>query len=170
MKQYCLTIASKNERSLESFLNFFSKYSKTQFNILNQSTKKKTKRQFFSLLKSPHVNKTAQEQFEFRTFIAKINVTTSYSSKNFIFLKKLANQLFHDVSINLRLSTSFYLLKKNKLIPFYPDNFKFFNKQYTHVNYKQRPPKESLKNKKFSKLVNVLKIFDIFGETLTNQV
>ena len=44
MKQYYLRITSKNEKSLKSFLNFFSKYSKTQFNVLSKSTSKKKKK------------------------------------------------------------------------------------------------------------------------------
>ena len=171
MKQYYLRITSKNEKSLKSFLNFFSKYSKTQFNVLSKSTSKKKKKKFFSLLKSPHVNKTAQEQFEFRTFSAKISIVTSSPNKNLLFLKKLTNRLFHDISINVELCTNPFFLQKNQLVFFCPDNFRFLCRRYSLFNYKRRTQAQlsnrlKIKKGKLSNLTKFLKIFDVFGEIL----
>ena len=66
MKQYCLKIQSKNEKSLKNFLCFFFKHLKTRFSIIQKSSANQTNRRVITFLKSPHVNKTAQEQFYLR--------------------------------------------------------------------------------------------------------
>lgn len=169
MKQYCLKITSKNEKSLKSFLELFSKYSKTQFNVLSRSTAKKKSKKFFSLLKSPHVNKTAQEQFEFRTFSVQVHITTSDPAKNLMFLKKLTKELFHDISVNLKLNQNSHLIKKNKLAVFSPDNLKFFNKQPSFFNCKRKAQTRILKKLELSLLAKFLKTFDVFGEIVVNN-
>ena len=89
-----LYIKTKNFQSLK-------KFSKTFFKIFfkNKITKLKyypllVKRTRFSLLKSPHVNKTSQEQFEFKKSNRKIKIYTKYCLKSIFILNLLYNKLF----------------------------------------------------------------------------
>ena len=109
-----LQILAKDKKVLELFIKFFlnlQKASSTWQVVFNSK-----KRDVVTVLKSPHVNKTAQEQFEFRIFSAQVNVTTADPAKNLLFLKRLTKKLFHDISINLELTTNFDLAKKNELV------------------------------------------------------
>ena len=78
------SLKSINKLSLNSYITFL----KNQFKILNLkyalfNLPKKKKR--VTLLKSPHVNKTAREQFEIRFYktIIKINSTNLINNPNF---------------------------------------------------------------------------------------
>ena len=62
---------------------------------------KKTKSKKFSLLKSPHVNKSAQEQFEYRIHTKKLFVHSAQHLKFLYFLKKTQSILFPFVKIKL---------------------------------------------------------------------
>ena len=61
-----LKASSKDQKTLEKFVQLFSKLEASTFVI--KCLPKKKKRKFVTVLKSPHVNKTAQEQFEFRFY------------------------------------------------------------------------------------------------------
>lgn len=106
-----LYIKTKNFQSLKQF-------SKTFFKIFfkNKITKLKyypllVKRTRFSLLKSPHVNKTSQEQFEFRKSNRKIKIHTKYCLKSIFILNLLYNKLF---SSDIKIKILFYQNNKNK--------------------------------------------------------
>jgi len=84
MKHYKLTIISKNKKSAENcFLFFSNNMNELNVNIVKKYLKKKKKKNLLTILKSPHVNKTAQEQFESKLFSKQLNI---YSSRNFKFL------------------------------------------------------------------------------------
>ena len=59
--------------------------------------KKKKKIKKLTILKSPHENKTAQEQFESRVFLRQFNFCLSNSLKYLVFSKKIKNTLFPDI-------------------------------------------------------------------------
>ena len=63
------------------------------------------KRTLFSLLKSPHVNKTAQEQYEFKKSHRKIIIQTKYDLKSIVIFKKLYHKIFSS-ELNIKLSIS----------------------------------------------------------------
>jgi len=69
------------------------------------------KRTRFSILKSPHVNKTSQEQFEFRKSYRKIKLYTPYYLKSFFLLNLLYNRVF---SSDIKIKIVFLLKKTNK--------------------------------------------------------
>lgn len=72
-----LSIHSKNTNSLTNFLKFFYKLEKKRILKLRLYTKqyqKKKKNSFFSVLRSPHVNKKSQEQFEYNVYNKKLKV------------------------------------------------------------------------------------------------
>ena len=171
MKQYCLKISSKNEKSLKNFRIFIFKYLKTKFNIIQKSGHTYKNTQIITLLKSPHVNKTAQEHFEVRIFTKHFFIVSFSSQKHFIILKKILNKLFQDISIRLEFTTDKFSKQENNKLTFYPDNFKVFLHKHSKTNIKRYKRKDlieqfhSPKNYLFS-LKKLLKTLSIFGEIL----
>ena len=68
---FLLFIESNNKKSLNNFLFFILQYVKTDKTIIKISTIRSHVRKI-TILKSPHVNKTAQEQFESKKFATKV--------------------------------------------------------------------------------------------------
>lgn len=172
MRQYCLKISSKNEKSLKNFLIFFFKHLKTKFNIIQKSVAAHNSKKIITLLKSPHVNKTAQEHFELRIFSKQILLKSFYINKNLIFLKKSLNRLFQDISVNLEFITSVKINYKNRLLLFYPDNITLYKKKSLQKNITRNKQKiiskdSNLIKTSLIKLSNFLNVVSIFGEILT---
>lgn len=177
MPHYYLTITSKNKSSLKNFFIFFDK-SLNNFNIIKKYLKKTNKKKFLTILKSPHVNKAAQEQFETRLFSTQVNVY--YSPKNLqflIFLKKVKIYLFPDIKIKIKFNINKFILKKTQSKILNPDNFKlnFFNSQLYNKNLKKtKQYKTNLYEKqKFSYLKKTqlfLRVFDTYGNLIKATV
>lgn len=169
MKKYCLKVTSKNEKSLKKFLYIFFKHLKTKLNIIQKPIALHSKRKVITLLKSPHVNKTAQEHFEARTFSRKILVVSSCFERDLIFLKKVLSELFHDVSIHLELVTNKIVTMKNKESLLYPTNFKLWTNNSIQTNSKRYKKKAfsqklSLKEHSLFDTTKFLSLISIFGE------
>ena len=173
MKHYQLTIISKNKKSAENcFLFFLNNTSELNLNIIKKYFKKKKTKNILTILKSPHVNKTAQEQFESRFFSKQLSI---YSPKNFQFLlllKKIKTHLFPDVKIKIKFILNKNLEAKTKINILNPSNFKLnILKKMTFQKYVLNDKKE-IKNKRYnlkkkSNLKNIqhlLKIFDMYSE------
>lgn len=172
MKQYRLKIVSKNEKSLKKFLSFFYKHFRNKFNVIQKSAAICKRKKVITLLKSPHVNKTAQEHFEFRTFYKQILIKTFCAEKNFMFLKKVLNKLFHDVSVDFELTSGSSFTESNRLLALYPDNFKLPVKQCSVFNSRRSKQKLISKeyNRKKDSLVEITKflgVISLFGEVIT---
>ena len=172
MKQYCLKIQSKNEKSLNKFLYFFFKHLKTKFNIIQKSSANQTSRKVITFLKSPHVNKTAQTHFETHLFTAKILVKGSDLEKSLIFLKKILIRLFQDIYIHLELLTTKDINKKTNLPLINPNNIKLLKKKPLKKNLKRYKQKITLKNSNYKKdslfhFTKLLNRTSVFGEILT---
>ena len=100
-----ITISSKNHNSLKSFLKVFKTLGKNDGLKLNKTLKIFQKERFkkvFTLLKSPHVYKTAQEQFESVLFAKTIKVQTFQVLKTLIILKKTQTLSFADIGVKTR--------------------------------------------------------------------
>jgi len=172
MKQYYFRISSKNEKSLRNFLFFFLNYLKAEFNIIYGSTYSNNKRKVITLLKSPHVNKTAQEHFELHTFSRQVIVKTFLPNKNFIFVKKVINQFFQDLSFKLEFINKSDLGHKNLLFILNPNNYKLHLEKLTHKNVR-RDKQKSISKSNFlaknnlTKLSKFLNKASVFGEIIT---
>ena len=70
------------------------------------------KTKFLLSLTSPHVNKTAQEQFKTEFFVSKIMITSNQIPKLLIFLKQINKNLF----VNVDLKFKIYLNNKIQVI------------------------------------------------------
>jgi ribosomal protein S10 len=94
-----LQIISKDKKMLQKFLDFFLGLQKTSstWNVISNSNKKDV----ITVLKSPHINKTAQEQFEYRTYSKKILINSFKPSIFLLTLKKIKGLSFSGVALKL---------------------------------------------------------------------
>ena len=79
-----ISIYSKNLNAVTNFLKFLYKLKKNQIFKLKFSvvqSQKKKKFSFFSVLRSPHVNKKSQEQFNYCLHSKKLKIHTSQITK-----------------------------------------------------------------------------------------
>jgi ribosomal protein S10 len=127
-----IVLRTKNKNSLQKFLTFFNENTKKNFNYIKKNFSKNNNKIVFTVLKSPHVNKSAQEQFEIRPSTVQLTIMTSQIFKTLIFLKKLKNNAFADINFKIKFLNS---LKKQNLMEkkvLNPDNFKI------HLNFKTK--------------------------------
>ena len=148
---FILKISSKNKRSLNSFYKVF--YNKNGKNLIN-SIPKISKNTKMSILKSPHVSKIAQEQFEYSLISKQISIYNSKKLKFLLFLKTIVNKIFPDIKIIITI-----LLDKNnqKLFNRKLLNPKNFNLNFTKKSYSPTNSK------------SYLKIIETFGEILIKK-
>lgn len=157
---------------MKKFIYFLNKYMNKNFKSINFYFSKKKNKKVITLLKSPHVNKTAQEQFEIKFFNFKLKVITTQAFKFLIFLKKIKNYTFADIQIKIKFlnnSKNQFLLKRKilninnfkniffKKIEIYSKTFNvtelLFKKIHKKLNYK----------KKYFKSRKILKLIDFLG-------
>jgi ribosomal protein S10 len=150
MKPCTVTIESNNFNSINKFFFFFFNKKKINFNTIKKYYVKKKKRKILTMLKSPHVNKTAQEQFEYRMYSKQLTV---YSSQNFqylVFLKEIKTHLFPDIKIKIEFQINQSIAKRVELLN--PNNFQ--------INLFKNKSKKLLK----VEAKNYIKTFDTYGE------
>ena len=105
-----LKIYSKNKISLNKFLDFIKKL---KFPIKTVKTVSKfSKKKFLTVLKSPHVNKSAQEQFEFRIYSKQLSIWSPQSNLLMLILKKAIKTSFPGIKIKI----DFLSINENKFI------------------------------------------------------
>jgi ribosomal protein S10 len=152
MKPCNVTIVSNNFNSIQKFFLFFFYNKKINFNTIKKYFQKKKKKKTLTILKSPHVNKTAQEQFEYRIYSKQITI---YSSQNFqylVFLKKINAHLFPDVKVKTEFNIDHNMGKQIEVLN--PTNLKmdlFREKNQGNLKLKTK---------------NIIKTFDTYGELL----
>nr|AEP20743.1 ribosomal protein S10 [Kryptoperidinium foliaceum endosymbiont] len=93
-------VSSKDRRTLEKFLSFLQRLT-TSSTILKHFSKQK-KRKVVTILKSPHVNKTAQEQFEFRFYNKEFLVNSTQPFTFFLIIKKTKNLSFPGLKLEVK--------------------------------------------------------------------
>lgn len=172
MKSYHLTFLSKNKNSLNSAFLFFLKTSTLNFNVVKKYFQKKTDKHFLTILKSPHVNKKAQEQFEIRIYSKQLSIYSPKKLKYLFFLKKIQENLFSDVKLKIKFSITEKKQSQLRFNTFNPDNFKLnTNKNFTSQknnleNFKRKKTCSNFKNT--IEVKNFLTIIDTYGELKNN--
>jgi ribosomal protein S10 len=93
-------VSSKDNSALEKFLKFLQKLniSPTVFKHFS----KQNKRKFITILKSPHVNKTAQEQFEFKYYTKEFLIDSPKPFTLFLIIKKIKNSSFPGLKLEVK--------------------------------------------------------------------
>lgn len=164
MKSYLIKTDSKNKNSIAKF--YWTVFNRKNININSLTIKKKFKnknsKNFVSVLKSPHVNKKAQEQLEIRNFSKQFIISTTNSVKFIYFIKKLKNVCFPDVKVQITFLSN---KKKEKLFLnklLHLNNFK----SDTLQKNKSNTLKSVKKNKKkiVARVTTLLKLLDAYGE------
>ena len=106
---FTINISSKNLKSLNRLLNFLN--TENVFNNLKIKfpkilNKNKNKKKVLTILKSPHVNKSAQEQFEHRFYKRNIMCFTEQPFLFVLMLKYLKFKYVSDVMISVKFSSN----------------------------------------------------------------
>lgn len=171
MTKYIITLYSKDKESLNSFFKFLKHNLKTQsIQTPLNFIKKKTAKKKITVLKSPHVNKTAQEQFEYTIYSIKISFYSYRTKKYLIVLKRIKNQLFPDINIKIDVEGS--IKNRQTFISSFslnPNNFTFslykFNSMNQKLNIKVlKKNGQNIKRKNLlQKTSHYLKLLDLYG-------
>lgn len=162
MLTYQLTITSKNPKALKIFFLFCFQNKKKIFNLTTTFYKKKNETKKFTILKSPHVNKTAQTQLEYRLYSAQIRISLQNASKYLILLKKIKTNLFPE----LKIKTQLLINKQNK----FQLQTKLLNPRNTTLNtLNGSKSKNKSKTMFLKKTLTYIKLLDCFGEINLTQ-
>jgi ribosomal protein S10 len=138
MTQTCLfTIKSKNKKSIFNFLSFFKSVNKKKIKSrIQKKTLKKKRSKKITLLKSPHVHKSAQTQFECRIYKNQISIVLLDTFDFLIIIKKLLNCSFYDIKITIN-----FFFKERKQRPAFLNLTDFY---FNHrKSYSNNPIKKS---------------------------
>ena len=133
-----IEIYSKNYKSLKNFLLFFNNENllkKLKISILKNKIKNPMKKKVITVLKSPHVNKTAQEKFEYRIYKNKIKCFTPQILLLLTFLKKLRFSFLSDINFKLILNSNNKIEKKNLKNQININNFCLVYKELNLIKY-----------------------------------
>lgn len=144
---FCIKVFSKDNSVLKKFFQLLQKLN--IFFIILKSFSKKKKRKFISILKSPHVNKTAQEQFEFRYYNKEFLIDLYKPLTFFLFIKKIKDLSFSNLKLEIK--GLFSLKKRSFLKRINPDNV--ILKPIDFKTIKSRLP-----------LKKYIQLFDFYGE------
>ena len=127
-----INISSKNYRSLHNFvIKFLNKNYISQFKIFVKEIKliNPTKSTLYSVLKSPHVNKIAQEQFMYKIYNIQLKIFLFQPNLLLRFLKFVKNRLVSDIKINYKIVLNKSLYKQNLTVLFNTNRLYFYNKK-----------------------------------------
>lgn len=162
MSLFNITITSTNQKSLTKFLNLFIKITETtQLGLINRINHQKLKKKIITILKSPHVNKKAQEQFKINYFNCKFNLYFPKELRLALLFKKLQKNLFTDIKIKIKSINSKQTSKNQKQKVMNPLNITFENPLFYNFNAINA-------QKNFNVAIFVqkyIKSFEIGGET-----
>jgi Ribosomal protein S10p/S20e len=174
---FYLKVSSKGKRILKKFITVFTKLESLPvfFKLFSIYEKRK----FITVLKSPHVNKTAQEQFEYRFYSKHFLIYSFKPLTLFLLLKKLKNVSFPGV--NLKIKGLFERTKTNKhlLNIINPDNIvlihfskTYVSKQRFKISKRARITKIISQNSKANSLLSkkYIQLFDLYGEAYLRNV
>jgi ribosomal protein S10 len=163
---FFIKISSKNKATLQLFLMFISKLENNNL-LLKYFPKQKIKK-FITVLKSPHVNKSAQEQFEFRVYTKKLRVSSPQHLKFLYFLKKSQTTIFP--FINLKLEGIYSVKSQLNLISSRLDPNKLNSSFFTKSKFKKNMKKQYFRKS----LIKYFNLLDCYGEyrikKLINQI
>ena len=93
-------IYSKDNQVLKKFLTFLSELNISP--VLLKSFANQKKRKFVTILKSPHINKTAQEQFEFRYYSKSFIIDSIKPLTFFFIIKKIKSLSFPGLKLKIK--------------------------------------------------------------------
>ena len=140
-------VSSKDNKILKKFLRFLLKLNISP--VVIKHIPKQQKRKFVTILKSPHINKTAQEQFEFRYYSKEFVINSVKPLTFFLIIKKLKNLSFSGLKLEVKGLFNFEKKNKSFLNQLDPDNI--------ILNQYRTSPKLSFQKR-------YIQLFDCYGE------
>lgn len=168
MITFSITVWSKNKTSLNHFVLFFKKYLIHNSNTIAKYFQKKVNTKIITVLKSPHVNKKSQEQFETKIFKKQINIKLRNNWKLISFFRRVCHSMCSDINIKVKQlfhSKHFY---KKKLHTITLKNFKIKMHNNSTVKVKNFKFQNNLKFLKKDTTLNLImskktnQLFSIF--------
>ena len=162
---FYLKVSCKDKKILEKFTRVFTKI--RSLPIFVKPFPKHEKRKFITILKSPHVNKTAQEQFEYRFFSKHFLVFSIKPQIFFLLLKKLKNLSFLGLKLEVKGVFEKNITDKYILKLVNPDNVVLQKPYLVQRSFKKEKTKNeisklSINNPDLSK--KYIQLFDSYGE------
>lgn len=165
-----IKLYSKDKKSLKRFIKLLKKISTKWKNLTFVFKNIKKKRKKITILKSPHVNKKAQTQFQSLTYSTLIKYSSWEIKKSYILLKKIRNNLFPDVKIKIE---QIVFVKSTKPLiknQFLPKKICYYNSTKTFTSKQKEKQKLLTSNKQIKekqillkKTVQFLKVLDNYG-------
>jgi len=162
---FYLKVSCKDRRILKKFTSFFTKIE--SLSIFVKPFPKHERRKFVTILKSPHVNKTAQEQFEYRFFSKHFWVFSFKSSVFFLLLKKLKNLSFSGLKLEIKGVFEKNSTSKHVLKCINPDNVVLRNDNLNKKKFKKLRERQDTSNfilDDFNLSKKYIQLFDSYGE------
>jgi ribosomal protein S10 len=133
-----IDIYSKNQTSLKFFTDFLLKNilaRKFPITVCTSTTQKPAKKKVFTVLKSPHVNKVAQEQFEFKTYKKRIKCITFQLPLLILILKKVKFSIISDINFKIKFVSDVSSEKKKKKNHFNVNDYCFSKDTLNLIDY-----------------------------------
>ena len=125
-------IYSKNYNSINNFVEFLN--SKLN-NLCFIKSPKKTSKTTLTFLKSPHVNKTAQEHFSFNYFTKNLLIKPKNPLLILFIIKFVKKKLFLDVKFKIKVLNHKRLGKNMLKNCTHPADFNLYNSKIYLTNY-----------------------------------
>jgi ribosomal protein S10 len=153
-----ISLQSKSLQSIKKFLTFLEKSCNDLNLVAFMKVKNKvTIRKGITVLKSPHVNKTAQEQFEFFVYRVQIKIFSYKYLLLLVFLKYLKSTVvFSDVLFKISLKVTNVGFQTKVIEQVNPNNFYLIN----YLDLKNELDFTRL----FLNIPYYLLLFDIYGQ------
>ena len=155
MRTCQISLSSNNKESIKLFFLFCFYNKNLDLFLIKYYLQKKHENKILTILKSPHIDKKAQEQFEKKIFVKNLSLYSRKLPKYLLFLKKIRNFIFSDVHLKVKFNV------KNK-----NDKNLFCDLDQLKLNIFQNvlPLK-----KNSEKINNLIKTMDIYGEFVNNN-
>ena len=133
-----IDLYSKSYASLKKFHNYFNNenlFQKLKIFIIKMNSIKPLKKNRFTVLKSPHVNKSAQEQFEIKMYKKRVKLFVPQILIFLFFLKRLKLYSFSDVKFKINLVSNLKSEKKKTKNGINIDNYYLYYKELDLIKY-----------------------------------
>jgi ribosomal protein S10 len=168
---FYLKVSCKDKKILEKFTRVFTKIKSLP--IFIKPFPKHEKRKFITILKSPHVNKTAQEQFEYRFFSKHFLVFSAKPQIFFLLLKKLKNLSFSGIKLEVKGILEKNISNKYILKLVNPDNIVLQKQYLVQKSFKKNKTvnkiaKLSINSSELAK--KYIQLFDSYGEIYLKNI
>ena len=159
-----LYLRSKSLKSIKVYIRFFKLVSKhLNLVVLKNIYSKPINKKRFTVLKSPHVNKCAQEHFGFSLYRSQLTIFSYRYPLLFLLLKySKSSILFSDIHFKIKMNINNSRYKTMLIDTVNPDNFYL-------IDYSQLT-EDILLNKLFSNIPYYLMLFEIYGELNLNKI